>query len=524
MTIPVANSLLDESDQFQRIVALARYRVQNVSREKEFDKIAELVVDTFAASACHICILNGHVQYLGMGGSVELASFSHQKALLLALQGQAPVFLTGSGPSFYAGMPLRVANGPVLGLISIMSEQPHCLSESEVRRLEKFADTVVDLIELRAERYAANEQTRRFAAKRAFLKLAIEHLRDGVVIIDRDLRISLWNEALPQLLGFNSDDVYEGMFLPTFANIIKESCEYVGAKVDELFDDYSTLSEITASQRFEVKSRTGRTLEIWFDPIVDSGFVMTARDVTDERQIAQFKDELISTVSHELRTPLTSIIGALGLINLGSQNPSAARLLDIARRNADRLMVLVNDLLHMDKLQSGKVSFVFEEADLTMIVRDALDYNQTFAAHHGTTLSCVCPDKPLLVRVDPGRILQVLNNLISNACKFSAPGMPVVVTAREDQGQAVLSVSDKGPGIAPEFRPRLFHRFAQEDGLHQQGHNGTGLGLAITRQIVEAHGGTIEHDTTVVEGTTFHVRLPLISEHSALPVPVEQNG
>lgn len=524
MKIPVTNTLLNESDQFQRIMALARYRVQSVSREKEFDKIAELVADTFAVSACHICILNDDVQYLGVAGSIELAPFSHQKALLLALQGHAPAFLTGSGPSFYAAMPLRVSNGPVLGLLSIMSEQPHSLSESEVRRLGKFADTIVDLIEVRAERYAANEQTQRFAAKRAFLKLAIEHLRDGVVIMDRDLRISLWNEALPQMLGFKSDDVYEGMYLPTFANIIKQSCEYVGAKIEDVFSDYSTLSEITASQRFEVKSRTGRTLEIWFDPIVDSGFVMTGRDVTDERQIAQFKDELISTVSHELRTPLTSIIGALGLINVGSQNPSVSRLLDIARRNADRLMVLVNDLLHMDKLQSGKVSFVFEEADLTKIVRDALDYNQTYAAHHGTTLSCVCPDEPIWVRVDPGRILQVLNNLISNACKFSSPDMPVLVTVREEQGQAVLSVSDKGPGIAPEFRPRLFHRFAQEDGSHQQGHNGTGLGLAITKEIVEAHGGTIEHDATVLEGTTFHVRLPLISAHAALPASVVQNG
>lgn len=227
---------------------------------------------------------------------------------------------------------------------------------------------------------------------------------------------------------------------------------------------------------------------------------------------ARLKDELVSTVSHELRTPLTAISGALGILGAGAAGEltdKGERLIKIAQRNSERLVTLVNDLLDIDKLQSGKTEFRLRDENLAELVTVGVEQNLPYAERGGLQLRAEVPAEAVPVTVDRNRILQVLANLISNAVKFSTPGEEAIVRLGVEQNTARISVIDSGLGIAPEFRSRLFQRFTQHDSSSSRVQQGTGLGLAICKSIIEQHGGTIWLDETVEKGAAFHVDLPL---------------
>ena len=238
-----------------------------------------------------------------------------------------------------------------------------------------------------------------------------------------------------------------------------------------------------------------------------------AQDKLDERRrMEALKDEFISLVNHELRTPLTSIHGALGIINtkLGGELPEEARrLLDIAYRNSRRLARLVDDVLDLQKIESGTVTFAMQAQPLRPLLEHAVEANQPYAAQLGVTL--VLGDAPpaVQVAVDGDRVIQVLTNLLSNAAKFSPPGERVAVSAASCAGSWRVAVTDHGPGIPESFRGRVFQRFAQADSSTTRPRGGTGLGLSICKAIVERMGGRIGFETTPGRGTTFYFDLPM---------------
>ncbi len=262
----------------------------------------------------------------------------------------------------------------------------------------------------------------------------------------------------------------------------------------------------------EIQRKNGRVLSLFRQSLSGGRFLLVSRDITEERTAARLKDELVSTVSHELRTPLTAISGALGIVAAGAAGElteKADRLVRIAQRNSERLIVLVNDLLDIDKLQSGQMEFQFAEADLSEIVLAGIEQNVPYAERGGLRLQVEVPPDRVPVRVDRHRIQQVLANLISNAVKFSPAGDEVLVRLRVDGECARISVIDHGIGVPPAFRARLFERFTQHDASANRVQQGTGLGLAICKSIIEHHGGTIRLDQTTRRGATFHVELPL---------------
>lgn len=233
------------------------------------------------------------------------------------------------------------------------------------------------------------------------------------------------------------------------------------------------------------------------------------------RELVCLKDQLVSTVSHELRTPLTSISGSLGLLDGGAAGalPESARgLISVAKRNAERLKTLVNDLLDMDRVDSGRLGLQVEPVDLVEAIRDAFEANEPFARNLGIELVADLPSMPLIVVTDSDRLAQVITNLLSNAAKFSPAGSPVTLSLDRAGPNARIRVADQGPGIPAEFRAHLFDRFTQS--VHTRrlsSQPGTGLGLAIARGIVEQLGGSIRLDDEVSCGATFEVLLPLES-------------
>ncbi len=229
-----------------------------------------------------------------------------------------------------------------------------------------------------------------------------------------------------------------------------------------------------------------------------------------EAEIA--RDEFLATVSHELRTPLTAIHGALGLVASGVTGPLDERTEDmvrIASRNSDRLILLVNDLLDMRRLESGNLELDWREIDLVDVIRQAIEENRSYLAQF--QVSCEFePDRPTIpVRGDRNRLIQVLTNLLSNAAKYGPSNETVRIRTRCSDGVVRVSVIDRGEGVPPEFRPRLFEKFARHDSSDARTVSGTGLGLSIARAIVEAHGGRIGFYSYRSVGTTFYFELPL---------------
>jgi len=253
----------------------------------------------------------------------------------------------------------------------------------------------------------------------------------------------------------------------------------------------------------------------------DSFIVLQLEDMTERREVDRLKNEFISVVSHELRTPLTSIRGSLGLLTGGvitgdGLPDKAKRLVQLAYDNSERLILLINDILDIDKIAAGHMRFDMEVHDLEPLIRQAVEANQPYAARYNVTLDAFLAGPfadgapGLRVRVDATRLQQVLANLISNAAKFSPAGEAVTVRVSENGGRVVISVIDRGPGIPEAFRDRIFGRFSQADSSATRAASGTGLGLHISQQIVRHMDGEIGFDTGIGAGTTFWVSFPRV--------------
>jgi signal transduction histidine kinase len=226
----------------------------------------------------------------------------------------------------------------------------------------------------------------------------------------------------------------------------------------------------------------------------------------------EVKSQFVSVVSHELRTPLTSINGALGLLRTGAydNDPSKARnILEIAHKNSIRLSALINDLLDLQKIESGQMTYNFDEIDLASIVEECIGSMETFAQTYGISFDFNPPEEMVVVHADRDRLHQVLDNLMSNAVKFSRRGERVVLRIVTKSDRILVEVEDHGVGIPPDSREKVFGRFTQVDSSDRRSHGGTGLGLNIAQEIMAAHGGTVNYTSKLGEGTTFVIDFPL---------------
>ena len=360
----------------------------------------------------------------------------------------------------------------------------------------------------------ARDRLQEIRAREARLEAVMDGAVNGIVSIDALGRIRYVNRALLEMFGYGREDLLG-------RNVSILSPEPHASAHDDYLRAYARTGQARILGRpIEVEAVRADGARFPVRLAVSSHRVDGARtftgliaDLSEERRTERMKAEFVSTVSHELRTPLASIKGALSLLRSGVAGPlpeAATEMLDMAQANGERLIRLINDILDIEKIAAGEMPFERTRLDLRALAEASLAEMSSMAEARGVRLVAAPPDHPGPAEVvgDPGRIGQVLANLVSNAVKHSDPGDVVEVSvSRAEEGWRV-SVTDQGPGVPEAFRERVFSRFAQADGSDSRAKGGTGLGLSIARAIVEAHEGEIGFECPPGGGAVFAFRLP----------------
>ncbi len=346
-------------------------------------------------------------------------------------------------------------------------------------------------------------------------KLVLFAERSPIAVFEFDVegRILTVNPSAETLFGYAANEVIGRIGIDTlFAAAIQED---VRERWRKLIDARAPVIGLRAlSTR---RDGADITCEWSLTPLVNTensviSVIVQGRDITQQLEAERMKQEFTSTLSHELRTPLTSIIGSLQLINsgvMGDIEKDTLELTTIAERNAQRLLDLINDILDVEKIESGKLTLMIEALELGELVTESLTLNRAFAERFKVKLVAAGELRAVKVSADRKRVLQVMTNLLSNAAKFSEAGTAVEVTIEiADSDTVRVAVHDTGPGIPENFRNRIFGRFAQADMSHTRQMGGTGLGLAICKRLIELMGGKIGFSDRAGGGTTFWFELP----------------
>lgn len=240
----------------------------------------------------------------------------------------------------------------------------------------------------------------------------------------------------------------------------------------------------------------------------------TNANIMQRKRIEHIKDEFISTVNHELRTPLTVIVGSLALLKEDLKNlaPDQAMMLDMACQNSARLQALVDDILHLEKIESGAMRFELAAVALGPFLHHALELNRMYADRFKVRYELHGPLPEISIKADRERLMQVMTNLLSNAAKFSPEGGVITVGASVAGDFVRVTVNDCGPGVPVEFKDRIFGKFEQADGSNTRRQGGSGLGLSISKAIIASMGGRIAFDSVPGQGATFYFELPAASD------------
>ena len=341
------------------------------------------------------------------------------------------------------------------------------------------------------------------------LRLIANAVPAMIAYVDREERYRFHNRAFEQWIGLGGGQISG-----------HTTSEVLGADTYRFVEPYirrALAGETVHYERRQV-SHDGRAcdLAVSYVPHLAEhgavrGYYALLTDITGLKDLDRLKSEFVTTVSHELRTPLTAIRASLGLLHAGATGSlpeSAAKLIDIAYTSCERLVRLVNDILDVEKIEAGQMTFDLKPIELVALVRQALAANESFAAECGVRLELVAAPPMVRIEADADRLLQALTNLLSNAAKFTLRESAVEVAIAQCAQSVRVQVRDRGPGIAHAFEARLFQKFAQ-DGIPTLGSTkGAGLGLAISKAIVERHGGRIGFEPAPGGGTVFYFELP----------------
>jgi signal transduction histidine kinase len=422
-----------------------------------------------------------------------------------------------SGFWAYAGVPL-FHNGQVLGTFSLFSRHKHRSSPEELALLTASGRQVATAV-ANARLFEA------IADERSRLQALIEASRDGVTLIGLDQRILVTNAPTLAALGLSGTP--EDWIGQRVIEVLGSLRRHAPAVVHLAMAELRRLKQGDEQPQEGEVEVAGRVLHWLNSPVlaghIPIGRLVVLRDVTQERQLDKMRDDLVHTMVHDLRNPLTAIDGSLQLLEMITPDlsPKQERMLSIARNRTSEMLELVNSILKVSQLESGRLPLRYTSFSLADLIEEAMEAQGPLTADKELQLeSDVSPLLPPLW-ADSNLVERVLQNLIGNAIKFTPAGGQIRITARLDKETAHpkrepahlrVSVADTGPGIPLELQSRLFQKFVSG---HQEG-SGSGLGLAFCKLAIEAHGGRIWVDSQPGQGATFTFTLPLVREGSVV--------
>jgi len=402
----------------------------------------------------------------------------------------------------FAGYPL-IHEGRLVGVVAMWSRDRLRDEVLEALRiLARHAATAIAGAQLIQDVRAESEKSQ--AATRQ-IEALVQASRSGILLVDRHSRVAFVNSAFRRLFGL---DDHELTGWPVAA--VEASVKPVLGAQPLRGEDRELEVQLPGEPKPRVlRAYSAHVAGTSGEPI---GWMGVFDDVTHDREVDRMKTEFISTVSHELRTPLTSIKASMALLLDGNAglDEESSELLQVSKRNADRLVRLVNDILDVSKIEAGRLQLDLQDREVAPLCAEAVAGIDGFAQKVGVAVrSQIEPGLPP-IRADWDRVVQVLTNLLSNALKFSPRGSEVELVVSTREGAILFGVRDHGPGIPREFREKLFTRFAQSDRAKRE-QEGTGLGLAICRALVLAHGGEIWVESEPGQGASFFFTLPAAS-------------
>ncbi|MEM7553815.1 MAG: response regulator [Cyanobacteria bacterium P01_A01_bin.84] len=390
------------------------------------------------------------------------------------------------------------------------------LSLAEKELENRVAERTAEQVEINQRLELELEQLRQSQAQ---LKGVVEIADDAIISIDSNQCITLFNQGAEKIFGYSASEVLEK---PLDLLLPQSSVETHRHHVAEFGKSSNTSRKMGERQEIYGKRKDGSEFPAeasisklkLADTIV---YTVYLQDISQRKQIERMKDEFISVVSHELRTPLTSIHASLGMLETGliaANSEHGKRLLQIATDSSERLVRLINDILDIERIESGKAIANKQICKVADLIAQAVNLVQPLADKAEIKLSIDNRAIQIQIQADCDRIIQTLTNLLSNAIKFSKSGDTIWLAALEQDSQVLFTVKDTGRGIPPDKIEIIFERFQQVDSSDSRNHEGTGLGLAICRSIIEMHGGQIWVESTLGVGSTFYFTLPMLISSS----------
>lgn len=377
------------------------------------------------------------------------------------------------------------------------SRKVHVYGEDEIGQL------ALTFNELTSKLKEANATTE---AEKRKLSSVLSHMTDGVVAADKDGKIILINRQAELLLDVSQQDII-GTSVVDLLRIGKTmTLDDLYKHTDPLLLDFSDANEpFLLEANFSVIQKAEGSY---------NGLITVLHDVTEQEKVEQERREFVANVSHELRTPLTSMKSYLEALEDGAiHDPAIApKFLNVTQTETERMIRLVNDLLQLSKMDSKDYHLHLETIDITLLLNNIIDRYELISNNEEIHFERNLVDHPMFATVDKDKIIQVLDNILSNAVKYSPEGGEICVAVEEKEKHLCISVTDEGVGIPKDSLPQVFDRFYRVDKARSRRLGGTGLGLAIAKQIIEAHGGSIVIDSEWNVGTTITLTLPYSAE------------
>jgi PAS domain S-box-containing protein len=403
-----------------------------------------------------------------------------------------------AGYAAYLGVPLSGPEGTLTGVLSVYARKPRQWRPEEIEALLALAGNTSAAL-ANAELYS------RVSLEKERSVAILANIADGIVAVDRDGQVVLWNSAAEEITGVPQE---EAIGLTTI-QVLQRQLE-------------SAEAETTSGQRLVSIARGGE--EVWLslseavmrDPLgAVAGRIFAFRDISADRMVEEVKSDFVAAVSHELRTPLTSIYGfAETLLRQDVPFGEEERrvFLGYIASESERLTEIVDQLLNVARLDAGDLHVELGRIDLGSVVSELLETVEESGVMNGHRFEIDLPDEPLAAEADPDKVRQVFNILVENALRYSPGGGTVTVGARRNHDRVEVRVADEGIGIPAAERERIFRKFYRAESAARDGAAGTGLGLFIAKELVTAMGGRIWVDSTEGVGSSFSFELPAARE------------